>query len=292
MITFTIDLEDHLERYETSGRWVVNTYKILDFCAATGIRATFFTVGRVATATPTLLKEIAGAGHELALHSHDHVALTQENPHSFPVKLDVAKKTFEDLTGKPVQGFRAPKFSLTPKSAWVIEVLQRLGFSYSSSIIPGHGAFHGFPEAPVTPFLWREGGLIELPVPVARFGPAALPFLGGVYLRYLPLAWVLGFVGSGVRGYKKNDPRTLEPLEPKNPPVLWTYVHPYDIDGEEGFVRLQDGTPLWANALLMLGRGGFLKKLETLLKGQAGAPLAHLAQQLKAQKLPVFSGRD
>jgi polysaccharide deacetylase family protein (PEP-CTERM system associated) len=252
-VTFTLDLEDHLESYAPDGRWVKNSHAILDWTAEKKIAATFFAVGRAAAA-PELLRRIVQEGHELALHSWDHIHLTKEDPASYGAKLDAAKKQFEDLTGAAVTGFRAPQFSLTPQSRWAVDTLKTLGFTYSSSIIPGKGLFHGFPDKPAIPFQW-ENGLWEFPVPVVQAGSLTLPFLGGIYLRYLPLALV--------RHWQKKQPEGA---------VLWTYLHPYDIDADEGFVRLQDGTPFWANLLLMQNRKGFLDKLAALLDGQS-APL-------------------
>jgi peptidoglycan-N-acetylglucosamine deacetylase len=253
-ITFTIDLEDHLGEYAAHGRWLNNTQRILDFCAQQKIRATFFTVGKV-SAHPALLKRIVDEGHELALHSYDHMALTLEDPKTYGAKLERAKKSFEDISGKQVVGFRAPIFSLTPASVWVVDVLHDLGFSYSSSVIAGKGAVNGFPGAPNKPFKWKNG-LVELPVPMINLGVLALPFLGGVYLRYLPLLLV----------------RMMQTLLDKDT-VLWTYTHPYDVDEDEGYVQLHDGTPHWMNLLLMHNRKGFLQKIEKLLGGKSGAPL-------------------
>ena len=254
-ITFTLDLEDHLDVYEANGRWVMNTEKLLEFCAARNIRGTFFTVGKVANSAPQLLKKMIAEGHELALHSYDHIPLTREDAATYGPKLLDAKKRFEDITGKKIEGFRAPVFSLTPKSRWAVDVLTAQGFVYSSSVIAGQGAFAGYPGAPNTPFKWSTG-LIEVPVPVVRLGRASLPYLGGVYLRYLPLVLV----------------RALEKRADKNA-LLWTYLHPYDIDAEEGFVKLHDGTPMWANMLLMNNRAGFLKKISRLLETNSAPPL-------------------
>lgn len=277
-ITFTIDLEDHLGVYASDGRWVQNTQRILAFCAVRQIKATFFTVGRVAPAAPQLLRDIVAGGHELALHSYDHIRLTDEDKNTYGGKLADAKKRFEDLTGAAIKGFRAPQFSLTPASVWAVDVLKEQGFLYSSSVLPGKGAFSGFAGAPHAPFLWPNG-LIELPVPVLIFQRFSLPYLGGVYLRYLPLPFV--------RWCANKQYASRAPQPPS--PILWTYTHPYDVDGAEGFVRLKDGTPLWANALLMLGRGGFEKKLAALLQGQVAETLAARAE--RAEGLPVFKGQ-
>jgi peptidoglycan/xylan/chitin deacetylase (PgdA/CDA1 family) len=141
-ITFTIDLEDHLETYAPDGRWVQNARRILEFCARKKIRGTFFAVGKCSM-QPDLLREITNAGHELALHSYDHILLTREDRITYRPKLAAAKKTFEDITGKKVVGFRAPVFSLTPGTAWVLEDLARLEFIYSSSVISGQSMFSG-----------------------------------------------------------------------------------------------------------------------------------------------------
>jgi polysaccharide deacetylase family protein (PEP-CTERM system associated) len=253
-ITFTLDLEDYTGVYAADGRWVANSERILDACAQMQLRGTFFCVGRAGVAQ-ALMRRIVAEGHELGLHSYDHNKLTDEDPASYGAKLGDAKKKLEDMTGFPIKGFRAPQFSLTPKSRWAVDVLGELGFAYSSSIIAGQGAFHGYPDKPVTPFRW-ENGLWELPVPVMRLGKASLPFLGGVYLKFLPLPLV--------RHFQTQLPSSAVP---------WTYLHPYDIDHEEGFRRFTDGTPLWANVLLMSRREHFMKKIAALLKDNAGARL-------------------
>ena len=274
-ITLTVDLEDHLGVYAPDGRWVANTHRILDACSQHNHRATFFTVGKV-VAHSHLLKRIVNDGHELALHSYDHIALTKEDPKTYGAKLRDAKQRFEDISGKAVVGFRAPIFSLTPQSAWVVDVLKELGFMYSSSVIAGKGAVNGFPGAPNRPFKW-DNGLIELPVPMLDLGIIALPFLGGVYLRYLPSPIV----------------RMMQSTLEKSC-VPWTYTHPYDVDEDEGYVSLNDGTPTWMNWLLMNHRRGFLDKILSILNQESASPMGKqsaatlYARALELQDIPVF----
>src|SRR5580698_7891709 len=165
-ITLTIDLEDPTERHEPDGRYVAMTRRILDMCDELKCRATFFVIGRVAEAMPSLVQDIASKGHEIAYHSHAHVALTEEDPARFHSETRADKDRLQQLTGKSVDGFRAPNFSLTPKSRWAVDVLGELGFRYSSSIMPTGISLYGFTNAPVTPFRWPNG-LIEFPLPVA-----------------------------------------------------------------------------------------------------------------------------
>jgi hypothetical protein len=71
---------------------------------------------------------------------------------------------------------------------------------------------------------------------------------------------------------------------------LWTYTHPYDGDDAEGFVRLQDGTPLWANMLLMHHRKNYFKKLLQLCAASHAPPLSERVKNMV--DLPCFSPPD
>jgi peptidoglycan/xylan/chitin deacetylase (PgdA/CDA1 family) len=48
------------------------TPQVLEELARAGVHATFFLVGRKALAHPELVREIAGAGHQIGLHGFDH----------------------------------------------------------------------------------------------------------------------------------------------------------------------------------------------------------------------------
>ncbi|HEU0117257.1 MAG TPA: polysaccharide deacetylase family protein [Alphaproteobacteria bacterium] len=250
MITFTVDLEDPTGQYGANGRYVLMTRRILDMCDELGRKATFFTIGRIAGSAPDLIKDISARGHEVAYHSRNHISLTEDDPHSFRKETAEDKEKFEQLTGKPVAGFRAPRFSLTPKSRWAIDVLGELGFKYSSSIMPTQVSRFGFPEASRLPFKWPND-LIELPLPVG--GPNKLPYLGGIYLYAMPFAVTRMMV-------KRADPKE----------VLWTYTHPYDFDRDEKFQRMPDDA-LWVSVVLWLARRVAENKIRKVLSlGPAG----------------------
>lgn len=252
MITFTIDLEDPTERYDPNARYIAMTRRILDMCAEIECRATFFTVGKIAMATPDLIQDIAARGHEIAYHSHAHIPLTQESPERFKHESKEDKDRLEQLAGKSVIGFRAPAFSLTPQTVWALDILKELGFQYSSSIMPTRLSRYGFPDAPRTPFKWPNG-LVELPLPVARCGPLLLPYLGGIYMYALPSALTYLWATRADRHE-----------------MLWTYTHPYDFDREEKFAPMAN-TPAWASFILWVSRRVADKKIKTVL-GWGNAP--------------------
>lgn len=270
-ITVTLDIEDHLARYAPDGRYVDNTRRILAFLAERKVRGTFFTVGRVAEAVPKLVREIAAARHEIACHSYRHRTLDRETSQSFREETRRAKDLLEQAAGVPVVGYRAPLFSLTRKTAWALDELSALGFRYSSSVLPAVGAQFGFPGLARLPFRWPNG-LVEFPVPLAEFGPVRLPFLGGVYLRYLP-GWLTR------RLAKQADPKA----------VLWTYMHPYDFDAGEPWGRMPD-TPLWVNLMCWFHRSGTWDKLGKLLDGGTGKPLGDLAAEAPIPLLDDLRG--
>lgn len=254
MITFTVDLEDPTGRYEPDGRYVVMTRKILEMCEKMNRRGTFFVVGRVAQAAPRLLYEIAVKGHEVAYHSRNHVPLTEEIPARFRKETAEDKDRFEQITGYALLGYRAPQFSLTPKSLWAVDALYEAGFRYSSSIMPTAISRFGFPDAARTPSTWPNG-LIELPLPVADVGPLRVPYLGGIYLYACPSFLTKHWIKQAGRGE-----------------LLWTYTHPYDFDKEDKFARMAD-TPLWISGILGVARYVAEDKIRALLKSANAPPL-------------------
>ncbi len=253
-ITFTLDLEDHRPDPSVVARHPDVTRQILDELAERGIIGTFFIVGEVGESHPDLVRDIAAGGHELALHGWRHVVLTEMGPTELADDLRRGKAFLEDVSGTEVVGFRAPTFSLVAESVWAAEVILEAGFTYSSSVLPAPSPLYGYPGAPRDPFLW-PCGLAELPVPTAGFGPLKLPYLGGTYLRVLPLQLIERIHRRGARG------------------LPWTYIHPYDIDTEEPYWRVPDAG--WMSPALWVGRKRLLAKLDRLgaRAGAFGPPL-------------------
>lgn len=270
-VTLTLDLEDHRADRSAAARWPQMTRQLLAFCATHGVRMSVFLVGEIAVQAPALVRELAAAGHEIAYHSEHHVPLDREDPARFRRETIAARARLEDLSGQPLRGYRAPVFSLGAGSLWAVETLADLGFTWSSSVLPAANPLHGLAGAPATPFRWPSG-IIELPVPVAGAGRMSLPYLGGIYLRYLPAPLV-------VRQARRAGADRL----------LWSYVHPYDFDTDEPFARMR-GAGWLVSALLWLRRGGSFRRLQKLF-GPGGPFVAAppLGERLpEAASLPVW----
>jgi peptidoglycan-N-acetylglucosamine deacetylase len=82
---------------------------VLDILADHRVAATFFVIGRQASAYPELVRRIVDEGHGLGTHSQSH-----PNPWALPpVELwrdyRDGRRTVESITGRPVRLFRPPK---------------------------------------------------------------------------------------------------------------------------------------------------------------------------------------
>jgi polysaccharide deacetylase family protein (PEP-CTERM system associated) len=254
-VTFTLDLEDHRPSADAPERYPALTREVLDFLDARRVRGTFFVVGETADAHPELVREVAARGHEVGLHGWRHQPLTELTPDEFRVDVARGKALLESLTDAPVRGFRAPTFSLVPESRWAVDVLADTGFTYSSSILPARSPLFGDPSLPAAPFRWPNG-LVELPCPVVRAGGVGLPYLGGVYLRAIP--------GPASTVARRSVGRHQ---------LLWIYCHPYDFDPDEEFWVVPDAGRM-GSRLLWYNRRRTFAKIERVLRGRAGPPLA------------------
>jgi len=195
-------------------RVVQNTRKILGLLEGHETRATFFILGWIAEKCPTLIKEIADNGHEIASHGYGHELVYKLNPESFYADLQRSKEILESITTSPVLGYRAPSFSITPKSEWAIDVLKDLGFAYDSSIFPT--SFHnryGFNGISSLPFQFTNG-LLEIPLATYRFCGANFPLAGGGYFRLFPYGYFQYF---------------FQRLNKQGKPIVF-YLHPWELD--------------------------------------------------------------
>jgi polysaccharide deacetylase family protein (PEP-CTERM system associated) len=197
-----------------------NTRRILELCAQRDVRGTFFILGCVARDYPSLVRDIAQAGHEIACHGFEHELVYEQDESRFRAALVDARHRLQDASGQPVLGFRAPSWSVTRASLWALDALVEVGFRYDASLFPLENYMYGLKEAPRAPAWIRTPGgrsIFEIPASALRLGPLCVPHGGGVYLRLLPL-W---FERLAMRQHGRDG----------EPSVL--YVHPREVDEVE-----------------------------------------------------------
>jgi polysaccharide deacetylase family protein (PEP-CTERM system associated) len=198
-----------------------NTMRMLEILDAHNARATFFVLGWVAERCPQLVRTIAAGGHEVASHGYAHELVYSLRPNEFRADILRSKALLEDLTGKPVYGYRAPCFSITE---WAVTILQDAGFKYDSSMVPTlahdrYGRLHGIDAR--NPIIALRDGFHEVCVSCLRLGKRGIPWGGGGYFRFIPYAlWLRGvnaILNSGL-------------------PYIF-YIHPWEIDAGQPRVR-------------------------------------------------------
>ncbi|NOQ55539.1 MAG: DUF3473 domain-containing protein [Nanohaloarchaea archaeon] len=173
---------------------------ILNLLEKYNTKATFFVLGEIAEKNPELIKNIKNRGHEIASHGYNHKSLKQMNPDEFEKDIIKSKKILKNITGKYPIGYRAPTFSIDNKTRWAIDILEKQGFLYDSSIFPTKTHLYGVPNAPLNPYCpskddvskkrKEKEGLIEFPMTVFPVLGYNLPISGGFYLRSFPL-WLI-----------------------------------------------------------------------------------------------------
>ena len=201
-----------------------NTERLLHLFAARGVRATFFVLGWVAQRCPRLVATIAAAGHEIASHGYGHRLVYDLTPAAFRDDVRRAKALLESAAGAEVRGYRAPSYSITPRSLWAIDVLIEEGHTYDASIFPIHHDRYGIPVSARHPYLIERaaGALLEVPGSTVRLGTLNLPIGGGGYFRLLPYAWT----HWGIERLNRVE---------RVPAVF--YLHPWEIDPDQPRLR-------------------------------------------------------
>lgn len=269
-VTVSYDLEHHGRPINAVPAYERVTDRLLALLEDLDVRGTFFVVGQLAERSPDLVRRVASAGHEIALHGFKHIAIGSLGERGFVEDIRRGKALLEDITGNPVDGYRAPLFSLTAATAWAPGQLLGEGIRYSSSVLPAPNPINGLPGAPRSPFRWKEG-LLELPCPVLGVGRLSVPYLGGVYLRYLPAPML----------------RRAAQRQPAEH-VIWTYVHPYDFDANAPFEVLPHAGWL-TSRIVQMRRGSAFARLRTVIEaGGTAPPLGERTRALAERELPIF----
>jgi polysaccharide deacetylase family protein (PEP-CTERM system associated) len=233
----TIDVEDYFHVSVFDGvlprtqwntlesRVCANTARLLQMFDEYEVRATFFVLGWVAERFPELVREIATRGHEVASHGYAHRLIYDQTPAAFREDVHRAKGVLEDACGREVAGYRAPSYSITPRSLWALDILLEEGYRYDSSIFPIRHDRYGISvsERQPYPIERAKGRLIEVPASTARVGPLNLPIAGGGYFRILPYRWTQW----GISRVNRLERR----------PVVF-YLHPWEVDPAQPRIKV------------------------------------------------------
>ncbi len=235
-----------------------STERLLDILDRDRVRATFFVLGWVAERHPSLVREIASLGHEVACHGYGHRMIQHLTRQEFERDITRAKRTLEDVVGKPVLGYRAPTFSIMRETLWSLDVLAEAGFRYDSSIFPVVHDRYGIPDAPRFPHRLKGPSgneIAEFPLSTLLILGRRLPVAGGGYFRLFP--------------YEVTR-RAIARINARDGQPAMVYLHPWEIDPDQP--RLPVGALTRFRHLVNVGKTE--ARLTRLLDDFAFAPAA------------------
>ncbi len=247
----------HLE-----SRVVANTHRVLDVFDDASVTATFFVLGWVAEHHPSLVREIADRGHEIACHGYSHQLIYGQSQVVFGEETRRAKALLENQAQVAVRGYRAASFSITNASRWALDVLADNGFEYDSSMYPIRHDLYGTAVQARGPhrILAPAGkSLIEFPMTTRSIMGMTLPVSGGGYFRLYPYrlsAYLLNRVNRDTESFV-------------------FYMHPWEIDPEQPRIA----APLKSRLRHYTNLDRFERKLRTLLRDFRFTTMANVIAQ-------------
>ena len=193
---------------------------ILDLMDKHDIKGTFFCLGWIAEKHPHIIKRIDAAGHYIGTHSYYHQLAYEQTEDDYRKDISDSIKILSDLTGKKIDAYRAPGFSIKESNLWTFDVMAEEGIKYDSSVFPANRAHGGLPQFTTDQpckVITRKGyELIELPMNTASLLGQKFVFSGGGYFRLLP-EWYL------TKLFKSQD-------------YVMTYFHPRDFDAGQPMI--------------------------------------------------------
>ncbi len=241
---FCVDLEEwwHIcaadTPYNDPATWdsappfvVKDTEILMRLLDETGARGTFLTVGWVAEKYPSLIKRLADAGHEIGCHTYYHRVVYEQTADEFDADIGQCLKVLREISGQPVNTFRAPGFSMKREAfAYAYPILRKHGIDIDVSIVPAardHGGVEGFTRDPfllnIPQSKWGAANQMKCwPVSVMDILGLTTPFSGGGYLRLFPMSIVKA-------GYRQNHAAGRPGM---------SYIHPREIDVTQPRLKL------------------------------------------------------
>ena len=96
----------------------LSTPHFVDLLAERGVHATFFLLGSYAVHEQALVRDLADAGHEVAVHGWTHACLALVPPRRLADELTRTREVLEDTTGAPVRLYRPPYGVQTAAGVW------------------------------------------------------------------------------------------------------------------------------------------------------------------------------
>lgn len=278
ILTFDVEEWFHLLDFDgtrTENEWqkfspriVGNVDRILEILDRTDTKATFFVIGWIAKNYPEVVRKISSK-YQIGSHTMNHQLVWQQTRKEFRNEVDSSIKLLEDITGKPVDCFRAPGFSIRETELWAFDVLAEYGIKYDCSIFPAkhaHGGMPSFGNSEPTLIQHNNYQIKEFPVNIKSFLGKNFVFNGGGYFRMIPYDLLSKW--SSKESY------------------LLSYIHPRDLDSGQPIIK---GLPLSRRFKSYVGLKSAAWKLEKYLTDYHFIDVETAANTVDWKKTPIIN---
>ena len=277
ILTFDVEEWFHLLDFDATrteaewGQYEVRIHENLErlfrVLEDTNTKGTFFIIGWIAKTYPELVRKIAEK-YQIGSHTMSHQLVWQQSKEEFKEDVSASIKLLEDITGKKVECFRAPGFSIRESEAWAYEVLHDLGIRYDSSVFPAPASHGGMPKyGSAVPSMVEVGGvrMKEFPIPYHKVAGQHIVFNGGGYFRLMPYGVIRNW------SHQCGD-------------YCLSYIHPRDLDAGQPML---EGLPLVRKFKSYVGLKGAEKKLRRYLTDFEFTDIATAEKLIDWEKVPI-----
>lgn len=279
MNVLTVDIEEwfHLLDFDATrteaewGRYEArineNVDRILDILGRTNTKATFFVIGWIAKTYPDVVRKISEK-YQIGSHTMNHQLVWQQTPAEFKADVESSIKLLQDITGKPVECFRAPGFSIRESEGWAFDILAEQGVKFDCSVFPARHSHGGMPSyGKARPSIIRHGGVDVKEFPVSYHDAAGrhVIFSGGGYFRLAPYDLIKAW-SKAAEDY------------------LLCYIHPRDLDAGQPMLK---GLPVTRKFKSYVGLKDAARKFERYLNDFAFVDVATATELVDWDNAPV-----
>lgn len=246
---FTIDFEGEgkilgSEQYYVpvrEGALEKNLERMLSILESTRVAPSFFVLASTAEKYPNIVKRIAQK-YDIGTHSYNHTLVNTQTIKEFSDDLKKSIDTIEQITGKKVNKYRSPGFSLS--SPEYMEQLIENGIEIDCSLASTNHFYGQKTTNLQTPHrIQLQNGIIkEFPITTFKYLCKNIGFTGGGYFRLFPY--------SIIKHTTKINP------------YIMAYIHLSDIDSSKTKI---EGLPFFVQFRRLAGLKGAEKKLNKWL---------------------------
>ena len=277
ILTFDVEEWFHLLDFDATrteaewGKYEVrihnNVERIFHILDDTDTKATFFVIGWVAKTYPDLIRKIA-ENYQIGCHTMNHQLVWQQTPEEFRKDVETGVKMLEDITGKKVECFRAPGFSIRESEGWAYEILTDLGIKYDSSVFPAahaHGGLPSYPKAAPGIIEYKGIQMKEFPIGFKTIAGKHIIYSGGGYFRLCPYSLI-----------KKWSKESFD--------YLMAYIHPRDLDAGQPML---EGLPMSRRFKSYVGIRGAENKLRKWLRDVSFIDIETAEKRVDWKNVPI-----